>query len=436
MERTKQYIVQIASLTLILLAGIMLTAGGSGPPPESPVDKYQRSWEHRALGIQRTLDLRAPLSRAVFLSTHNSYNSSEYTTAASYWDPNHNHTIYDQLRLDVRQLELDIHWYFSMQGWPWNWGKKPLLCHGQNNHVGCSTYDRHLKEGIKEINNWIRRSENRNEVIMLYLEEHLDGHYSEALNVIKAYLGDLIYRPVGSCQGIPMNISKADILNSGKQILLITNGCSGNEWSRWVFSGIADRRGYPESNAENFRSYPDCGSARFSRDDYNNYMIRFYEDRTNLTAWFGGGSGKIYSGTMAQMMQCGVGLASMDKLTPTDGRLQAAVWSWHPGEPNNWGGNEDCAQQWGNGRWNDANCNNSYRFACRNGAGNWYVTNASGPWRLGDHYCSTETNGQYRFAVPVNGHENRLLHDLKRARGASSVWLGVSDQAREGAWTP
>jgi hypothetical protein len=423
-------------LSGVLLVIVLGTIFSKSPPsaPESAVDVFQRSWESLALGLERTLQNNTPFKDATFLHTHNSYNSSKYTTAVSYLDPNHSETIYDQLRMGVRAIEFDVHWYFSMEGWPWEWGNRPLLCHGQNNHLGCSSYDRHLSKGMSEVNSWIRS--NRHEVIILYMEEHLDGHYNDALNVIKASVGDLIYRPElvragTTCEDVPMNLSRQQVLNAGKNIILWTSGCAGGEWGRWVFR---KNNNVPESNISQFTGYPGCGN--FDRNTYATKMIRYYEDRTNLTAWFGGGSGQTTPANMAEMMKCGVNLPGTDKLTATDGRLAAAVWSWHPGEPNDYAGNEDCAHQWGNGRWNDNNCNVSYRYACKGGSGNWYVTNAAGPWQNGFHYCASETGGSHAYAVPVNGYENQKLLEVKQAKGQSDVWLNYSDRAREGAWSP
>jgi hypothetical protein len=43
--------------------------------------------------------------------------------------------------------------------------------------------------------------------------------------------------------------------------------------------------------------------------------------------------------------------------------------NWHAGEPNNQN-NEDCAvlNQYTDGKWNDSNCNNAFRFVCEIGA--------------------------------------------------------------------
>ncbi len=424
-----QHKAALLSSAAILFALSPLFAGRTPPRAESPVDVYQRSWEHKALSLQEAIQQATPLASSTFLHTHNSYNSSVYTTAVSYIDPNHVYSIQDQLRMDIRMVELDVHWYFSMEGWPWEWAKKPLLCHGQDSHMGCSSYDRHLSTGINEINSYVRA--NRNQVIIVYLEDHLDGHNTEAMNIIKGSFGDLIYRTGGSCVDAPITLTRQQILAAGKNVILWSSGCAGGEWGTWVYR---KNNNVPEANASSFRSYGDCGSATFSRTEYTRAMIRFYEDRTNMTAWFGGGSGQVTPQNMPEMMKCEVSLPGMDKLTPTDGRLRAAIWSWDVNEPNDYGGSEDCAMQWGNGRWNDANCTARYRFACKDDQGAWVVTRQSGAWNSGDSTCSSETAGRSRFAFPANGYENQKLSEARFAAGASEVWIRLSDSAQEGTW--
>ena len=421
----------ILFLVAVMAAVLTLYSSSSSKPKETPIDVYQRSWEKKSLGQQRALEANLPLKDSTFLHTHNTYNSAAYTSGVAYIDPNQNYSVYDQLRMDIRAIEFDVHWYFWMNDWPWNWGYRPLLCHGQNNHLGCSAFDKDFQDAVNELNSFIRS--NRSEVVILYVEEHLDGHYQEVVNRLKNTLGDLVYRPSGSgCQDVPVNVTRQQVLNAGKNIILWSGSCGAGEWQSWIFQ---KNNVVPEENVSKFNSYPDCASQYMSADTYANKMVRFYEDKTNLTDWFGGGSGSTTTANIPNMLKCGVNLVGMDKLTPTDGRLNSAVYSWNAGEPNDWGGNEDCAMQYSNGRWNDAACTNYYRFACRNAANQWRISNASGPWTSGASICSNETGGAYQFAVPRNGQQNQKLTEAKAAAGAGEVWMKYSDRVSEGNWT-
>ena len=387
---------------------------------------YTKSWEHKALQLQRGLDLDAPLPQATFIGTHNSYNAKAYTTAVSYIDPNHIYPLYDQLSLDCRAIELDMHWYFSMQGAPWNWRHRPLLSHAQGNHVGASAFDRPIEEGLDEINYWLREPDNAGEVLIIYIEEHLDGHFKETADIINSYFGDLIYRPGGSCQGIPMNISKMDVLNAGKQVIIVGDGCRNADWHSIAFAGVGDRTGsvYVTGTNSNFKPYPDCGSGGVSPADYNKYLVRYYEDRTWLTSHFGKPDKYIEPADVVAFLKCGANILGMDKLTPTDGRLKSAVWSWAEGEPNNANNSESSAMQLENGRFNDANPSLEYPFACKNRAtGQWYVTNGAGSWDDGVSLCASETGGQFQFAVPSSSRDNQKLVDAKLAKRVKEVWL-------------
>ena len=436
--------------TLALISGLSLAtaanAGGGGSVSSdanqyfnggtATTAGYTGSWLRRTLDLQNKLDYDEPLAKATFIMTHNSYNSAAYRTAVSYLDPNHNISIDAQLSAGVRSIELDVHRYFSMSGWPWEWKTRLLLCHGQSNHMGCSSYDRFFESGVDEVKNWLNRSENRNEVIVIYIEDHMDGAYGDAINILSSRIGSKIYRPAGSgCQGIPMNISKRQILNAGKQVLIMGGGdvCSSNSgWNTWAYAGVGDRlSGYPTGSIKNITGGENC---EFDRNFYDNYWVRFYEDRTTISALFGSPE-SINETTAANLQKCGVNLIGFDKLNADDSRLTASVWSWNTNEPNDWGGNEDCAENIGSGRMNDASCGNVQRFACQKpGTHEWYVTQGSGAFASGVSVCSSETGGQFAFAVPTNGYDNEKLKAAKSARGASNVWVNLSDRSVEGEW--
>mgnify|MGYP005839345835 CR=1 FL=1 len=415
-----------SALLISLLTLSQVTLAGA-------VDDFRNSWAWRALTLQLTLDQHSPLSQATFLGTHNSYNSRAYATFYRYVDPNQQLSMYDQLRVGARALELDAHWYFKFDGF-FNSGHNLLLCHGQDNHLGCSTGDRYLRDGLREIRRWLDEPANRNEVILLYIEDHMDGRYDKAVGLIRDNLGHRVYRPSGSCQGIPMDISKADVLRAGKQVLMITDGCQNANFNSWVFGGIGNSLdGYPTASTDRI---DDCNESRFSRDFQNNHIIRYNEDRTRLSALFGSPGAPIDAGMLNQMLKCGGNLAGMDHLRAGDSRLQSGsgIWSWAVNEPNNYNGNEDCAENWGNGRLNDLYCGQVRAFACVDDSGSWLITHEQGNWFQGNVICHNATGGSHRFAVPENSRANEALKAAKQQAAVDRVWVNYHDLTSEGLW--
>jgi hypothetical protein len=57
------------------------------------VTAYEQSATHRVLGIQRELQADLPLRHAVFVATHNSYNSYAYDPTLSRMDANQTYSI-------------------------------------------------------------------------------------------------------------------------------------------------------------------------------------------------------------------------------------------------------------------------------------------------------------------------------------------------------
>ncbi len=405
------------------------------------VDDYQNQWIHRALTLQRQLDWQIPLAQSTFVATHNSYNSSSYSTAGSYWDPNQSRSLTDQLRMDVRALELDVHSFFNTSGWPWQWRKNLLLCHGQNNHLGCSSFDRKFEDGLREIKSWMDRSENQQELVLLYIENHIDSdQYNEAINQLNAVFGNLIYRPPGGhCQGIPMQVTREQLVQQwGKRVLLMTDGCPNGAFSSWVFGGVGDHlHGFRTGSISELGGFPYCNSNRFSRSDYDRYLIRFYEDRTNLSAMFGDPGEPLTPDVMRTINRCGANILGMDKLTPFDGRLEAAVWSWGANEPNNWNGMEHCAEHTAANRFNDLFCEFSLPVACKNSVTQqWSVTRRAVRWQDAAQACRDELGAEAQLATPRNGYDNEQLIMAKAAAGAARVWLSYNDRSQEGRWLP
>lgn len=392
-------------------------------------------WLGKVLDLQNKVDYQAPLATATFLMTHNSYNAAAYRTAFSYIDPNQHLSIGQQLEAGVRSLELDVHRFFSMTGWPWQWRQRLLLCHGQDNHLGCSPYDRPLEAGIDEIRRWLDDARNANEVIVIYIEDHIDGRYAELISILSQRIGSKVYRPQGSgCQGIPMHITKQAVLDAGKQVLLMGAGdvCrSNNGWNSWAYAGVGDRLdGYPTGDVKKV----DGVQCQFDRAFYDRYWVRFYEDRTLLSSVFAKPD-RIEAVDAANLQKCGVNLVGFDKLVVADERLTASVWSWGNGQPSDLGGDENCAQSGADGRFDDRACTEVAPYACmKPGTHEWRITHNRGTWDQGGDVCQLETGGEYVFGVPTNGYANERLRAAKTAQGVATLWVNLSDQQTEGRW--
>lgn len=129
---------------------------------------------------------------------------------------------------------------------------------------------------------------------------------------------------------------------------------------------------------------------------------------------------------------------------------------WAPGEPNDAGGGEDCAE-WisAAGTWNDLSCDEVRPFVCERlppdtpgatappmsctgtqvlqGKKEYcFFTSHPLSW-LDAHHTCIGSGG--RLAMPVTAEENDELRRAVAPRvGGPRVWIGVTDAATEGAW--
>ena len=381
------------------------------------------SWTYKALQSQQNLDYYAPLSQASFLSTHNSYGSTSYSDSIDLIS-NQDYSMADQMTMGIRNIELDV-WLTDEPG---PGGSDFYICHSEKALGDCYLHDlvpgidpRRFITGLNEIGNWL--ASHPDEVVVLFLDLNTDDqtYLDLATNDIKkSKISQHVYRPVRPhyeygnprkgkthCVGVPMNISKADVLAAGKQVIIINKNCNTYGYSdgyegyhSWVYAGSGNtdmysdaQNGFIQGKGElHFTSYPECGvdkkDTESKRDTYDNYWIRFVEDRTISSAVTdylssleegedGNNDSTTTSPDMAEEMQkCGVNFISLDSITPTDIRFKRAIWSWDETQPDNAEGNEHCAEHQTNGRFNDTLCGErddtgkvvngkEKRFACR-----------------------------------------------------------------------
>jgi hypothetical protein len=410
--------------------GALVLAGAAAAPAQvdDPVAEFQGSWVDRALDLQYDLGVDVPLRNVPIVGTHNSFNSpAEMGTALSPMDSNQRMDIVDQLDVDVRSIELDLHRFPSAEGG----GYRPVVCHALAGGAGCSV-EKELGTVLAEISGWLREPENSDQVILLYLEDDLDteGTHDDAADQIDEQIGDLVYAPKGrGCKEVDYGLTRDRVLAAGKQVVIVSGCGQGEAWQSQAFSWDD----HLESRPFGYRDFPDCGPD-YSRGQYRAHLVRFYEDSTRITRETGGADDGIDPLTAAAMARCGVDLIGLDLLEPSDGRLRSLVWSWAPGEPSGGG----CAvSRLGSrsgvegGRWVSLRCGFlRRRVACRKG-NKWKVSRrAAGP--KGARRACRRIDA--RFAVPKDGYDNQLLRKAMLRRGTSSVLLGI--HARKGSWVP
>lgn len=429
----------VASQCRVINGPIDYCALRNGSPiGDRSVQTYLAGPVHKALEQQYRLSMTLPLGEAQIPATHNSFN---YTNAnvpptLSGMDPDQLYSLVNQLDLDMRFLELDLHWYPSL-GAPG--GYAPILCHGFDNHLGC-TFEKPAVTGLQEIRRWL--DAHPDQVIVLYVENRLDDPVDDITKslpagaaVIESALGntsgrDLLFRPTqvqpgSSCdnQPIPLGLSMAQILASGKQVLLYTNsGCGKN--AAW------DALGFNDSNvAEKGRpvtvQYPDC---YFSRAQYQNSYTRFFDSSTLVDVLAGGGNAQpMTSADILQMMKCGANAPGPNFVDPQADQLAGFAWSWSYGQPVT-SPTQQCAVHNGDGRFQAEACGQFLPYACQ-GPDGWHISSGAGQFAGGALACV----GQGTFAVPRTGYQNELLQAAKAQAGVDRVWLAYT-AGNDGNW--
>jgi hypothetical protein len=381
---------------------------------ESALRAYEKSWTHRTLAFQYQLASEVGMVDAPWLGTHNSFNSiAQQGPALSTTDANQQLTLVDQLRMDMRSLELDVHWFPSVR----NGGQNaPVVCHAGavSDHDGCST-EPLLGPVLDQIAGWLKT--HRDQVLLVYIEDHLSGGgYPAAVAAIKQSLGSLVYRTgSASCTELPGTLTRDDVLGAGAQVILVANsGCGeGADWRSLAFSW----RNHKEEGPDQFRANPPCG---FSRADYDARLIRYYEDSTWLTAGAGAAGGEppsagLTPATVKAMTGCGVDLFGFDQLQPGDGRNEAAVWSWAQGQPASGG----CTEMRADGRWYSLGCKRKRQAACRRDDGSWFVTPKAVRDSDAGRTCAVDGG---RYDVPRTGYDNA---SLELVTGGRRTLLGL-----------
>ena len=396
----------------LLAAALVVAVPGVAQAATTP------AWVTAALADQYRLGNSLPLRDAPWWGTHNSFNSvAEMGPALSALDPNQNVTITKQLDLGARQLEIDVHWVFSLSALLTGF-HAPVVCHALSGGTGC-TVEKPLSTVLREIGGWLRAPAHHDQVLLLYVEDDLQNQtgYQTAGQVIATQLGSLVYRPSGSgCHSMPLSLTRDQVRAAGAQVIIVTNSCGVGSPISWQSQTFNWSSQHLETQPRSYSDYPTCGSD-FSRAQYDSTMIRYFEELGHLSTLSGAGGFPITPAYAADMQRCGVDLVSLDFLKDGDPRLPALVWSWAPNQPSSAG---SCTTQGADGRWVASACTGAFRPACRNAAGGWFAAAPAVPASAAASACAAESG---TFDVPRTGYDNQLLHV---AAGGVPVWVNFT----------
>lgn len=403
---------------------------------DAVIQEYQDSVLHTAHRLQRELAADLPLRHTLYVSTHNSFNATDANTPPSLSgsDANQRYVIVDQLRMDVRGLEIDVHWMPSLL----DGGFQPTVCHGNVQHLGC-TYERSFREELVELRSWL--DENPQEVVVLGLETRFSepfddylgsGKYAAASADIEATVGERLFRPgldtAHTCeQGQPLETSIAEVRAAGKQLIIYGDCNYGNDGANLVFGtdGTHTQRG--GGSYIGIQAPDACG---FSLSDLETKWVRYYEDGT-LVGALSGVDRQANVDEVTQMARCNINMPSLDHLLPFDGRMQALIWSWDVGEPASLAGALRAVHN-ADGRFQAVSLDSAPAIkACANPQQTVVVDDALNPlrWRIAD-----TCEAPYTWATPRHGLDNEALKQAKLQAGVSDVSLSLH-RPEQGQWS-
>lgn len=445
------------------------------------VTEMQQSWTGWALAAQREgLGVDEPYNWLQHFDTHNAYNNS----ADGYILPNQTYSLSDQLNLGVRSIEIDAHF---LDG-------NLKACHGQDDGLGCSLFDRLFDNAIKEVANWL--DAHPNEVIFLRLEEYVDDPEAaqDYLDILHARLGDRVWTsadaPAGNTPGAAWP-SLREMRAQNKQVIILSYHAHALDGALWQYPVIEQSGSFFEAdNPQNICQ----GYFDLTADPEGDHAVTLDNDGTKFN--WRGGDGKgigfddrtflafneivrltesrpvletvleapettllLDAGRVAQLASCRATIISMDFMnaqgeTPTDTcvaadlslhdcrapdqRMKAGVWSFAEGDYGQYG--DAFALDADTGRWHSTPADAQLRFACarlREGAPSTWEDPGMSEWKLTSATGSFFEGGAACAELGPGWEFSAPRIGWQNARlleqlGHGAVWLNVTDLDQEG----
>ena len=396
------------------------------------ITRYQSSALHLGHQLQRELSAEQPMKDTLYPATHNSFNATDANVppTLSGSDANQRYLLVDQLQMDIRGLELDIHWIPSLI----DGGFRATVCHGNALHAGC-TIEKSLRSELTELRSWL--DANPKQVIVIDVESHLeepqDGvfspdRYASASADITQTIGDLLFLPLidnpRACgEGQPLEASVQDVRAAGKQVILYGDCRYEDQGQALMF----DRSGtHLQLGGGSYVGIQAPDNCVFSLDQIDQNWVRFFEDGT-LVGALTGVDRQANIDEVREMARCNINMPSLDHLQPFDGRLQALLWSWEEGQPLLFE-SDALAVHIANGHFVALSANDvPNALACLNPEQPLILEGVINPtrWQIATTACPEGT----QFSVPRNGLDNEALKQAKAAAQIETIRLNYSKPA-------
>ena len=187
-----------------------------------------------------------------------------------------------------------------------------------------------------------------------------------------------------------------------------------------------DREHNEGPNADDFSAFPACDSNDGREAEYDSKIMRVFEDSTWIARAIDPAQAPdrgqpMTTDSVSHMARCGIDLLGMDQLLPKDGRLEALVWSWAPGEGPALAEGQ-CTKQRADGRWVKDDCATERRAACIKD-GIYTLSESAVVFSDAERACGASGAA---VALPRTGHENSRL---RAAGGNDEAWLGLGRPA-------
>jgi hypothetical protein len=420
-------------------------------PGELEVDP----WLQNALATQRQLQYDQALTNTMWVCTHNSYNArgSGYglgdnifgalvrnltDAAVSVVFANQEFSMLDQLRMGVRFIEMDPHWFAG----------ELRLCHAGGLHIpaldkllhyieqrynvtidwdseqiGCTPWDRPFSSGLAEFTQWLFAAENADEVVVLYLDD--DEELNEwnktglLLQELQAALGSAAFTPRDLNASFPSGgwPTIAQLLALDKHVVVANNFDYGSPSDEFMFGHFWSSQ---DSVGTGF-TFPTCDGTVAGRD-----TARFLGDSTIYGPFF---DGPYYHGILnetntREFLRCGAVFPCSDQHSPF--LASFAVWSWAPAQPASLDAADNCAALNATStRWLTANCSAPLPCACQAAANPSLWSLAAKPPAPFAQCAAACAAGGASFAAPQLFRFNEALAAAAQAADADLVWINV-----------